>query len=298
MRAPSTPSDESTRLAAVLQTRALDTPPEECFDQLTALAARLCGAPTVLITLVDSHRSWIKSCYGGERGEAPREASFCAHTILGDDLLVIEDASLDARFAQNPMVVGEPGIRFYAGCPLVTGDGHAIGSLCVIDYEPRSLSPVQAQVLRTLGRHTAAMLQMRRAQALLDEHARAWQRSLERSDGDGQRGELVTMRRFLRQMVDERERAELELRRLERQLREIDAQVSPHTTEDLASCLEGPLRTILEETNALRNGLESGDPRAERLDRIYAATELAQTMLVLALAAKGEGTDLGRVVGG
>src|SRR5579883_1250034 len=121
----SLPENEADRLAALHALEILDTPPEAGLDELTALAASICRAPIAMISLVDAERQWFKSRIGVDRCSTPREISFCAQTILQPDLLVVPDALADARFADNPLVTSEPGIRFYAGAPLVTPERHA-----------------------------------------------------------------------------------------------------------------------------------------------------------------------------
>ncbi len=117
----------------------LDTSPEAAFDDITQLVARLCDVPIALVSLVDTDRQWFKSRVGLDSTQTAREMVFCAHTILENKPLVVADATLDARFADNPLVTGEPGIRFYAGAPLVTRSGFALGTLCVIEVQPREL---------------------------------------------------------------------------------------------------------------------------------------------------------------
>ena len=156
------PWDEKRRLEALRQYGVLDTLPEAALDDLTALAATICEAPIALISLVDEHRQWFKAKVGLEAPETPRDASFCAHALHGPDLLIVPDATQDARFAQNPLVTGGPGIRFYAGAPLVTPEGAVLGTLCVIDRAPRTLTPAQEQALRVLARQVMVQLEMRR----------------------------------------------------------------------------------------------------------------------------------------
>ena len=148
---PPLPPDEELRLAALAGYGVLDTPPEPGFDRITRLASELLGFPIVLVSLVDRHRQWFKSKVGLEAGETPRELSFCAHAILSDRVLVVEDARADDRFHDNPLVTGAPGIRCYAGAPLRTRGGARLGTLCAIDRQPRHLSPETRRQLADLA---------------------------------------------------------------------------------------------------------------------------------------------------
>src|SRR5215813_7154244 len=154
--------NEKKRLKVLWQYEVLDTVPEELFDDLTELAARICEAPIALISLVDENRQWFKSKVGLTIKETSRDVSFCAHAIKQEDLFIIPDATKDLRFANNPLVTSDPKIRFYAGAPLITPDGHALGTLCVIDKVPRELRPDQKQALRVLARHVMTQLELRR----------------------------------------------------------------------------------------------------------------------------------------
>lgn len=155
--------DEAARLAALYSYDILDTPPEQAFDDLALLASAICQTPIAAVTLIDEHRQWFKAAIGIDGSETPRHAAFCAHTIQQDELLIVEDATRDPRFADNPSVLSDPPhIRFYAGAPLVTAEGHALGSLCVVDRVPRQLTTQQGQALAALGRQVATQIEMRR----------------------------------------------------------------------------------------------------------------------------------------
>ncbi len=162
------PADETARLAALHQTGLLDGDPERAYDDLVAIATGICGTPMGAITLIDADRQWFKARIGIGGTETSRQSAFCAHTILTpDDLLVVPDATLDARFRDNEFVIGTAGVRFYAGAPLRARGGEALGSLCVIDRVPRTLEPFQLDALRSLSRQVGALIELRRAYAAL-----------------------------------------------------------------------------------------------------------------------------------
>jgi len=176
------PRNEPERLATLRRLEVLDTPEEHIFNEITELAAIICGTPIAIISLVDAERQWFKAKVGLKARETPRDVAFCAHAIMQTDLFVVPDATRDPRFARNPLVTAEPEIRFYAGAPLVTADQHVVGTLCVIDRVARQLKPAQKDALRKLGRQVVALLEMRRqmrelkaqlAQATLDGEGRA-----------------------------------------------------------------------------------------------------------------------------
>ncbi len=192
------PPNEKQRLKVLWQYDVLDTIPEEVFDDLTELAARICEAPIALITLVDEDRQWFKSKVGISDNETSRDISFCAHAILQSDLFIVPDATKDQRFAHNPLVTSDPKIRFYAGAPLITPDGHALGTLCVIDKVPRELRPDQKTGLRVLARHVMTQLELRRrSQALAHAHK---ERERAQSHLHKARAQLAELRRQLRRL--------------------------------------------------------------------------------------------------
>ena len=160
----SLPLKEKERLRALSQYEILDTEAEEAFDELTRLATFICGTPISTVTLIDEHRQWFKSSVGLESTarETNREIAFCAHAINQDSAFVVPDAQQDPRFANNPLVIGNPHIRFYAGLPLTNPEGFNLGTLCVIDRTPRELSEAQIEALRILSRQVMAQLELRK----------------------------------------------------------------------------------------------------------------------------------------
>ena len=161
------PANEQARRAALASYRVLDTAPEQAYDDIVAIAAFICGTPIAIMSLVDSERQWFKSKIGMADSETSRNIAFCAHTILDANVMEVPDATQDERFADNPLVIGNPHIRFYAGAPLVTAEGLSLGSVCVIDREPRKLTDAQKSALERLARLTMNNLELRRVSAEL-----------------------------------------------------------------------------------------------------------------------------------
>ncbi|MFQ2704419.1 ATP-binding protein [Aeromonas caviae] len=168
---PQLPLNEPGRLAALLAFDLLDTPAEAMFDNITMLAAQICNTPIALISLVDAERQWFKSRVGLSVSETPRELAFCAHAINDDELFEIENALLDPRFRDNPLVTSDPDIRFYAGMPLSDGHGHNLGTLCVIDRQPRQLNEQQRQSLKLLAQQTVQLFELRQQSRYQREQA-------------------------------------------------------------------------------------------------------------------------------
>lgn len=150
MKRPDIPQDEQTRLETLRSLNVLDTLPEERFDRLTRLAKRMFGVPIALVSLVDENRQWFKSCIGLGASETSRDISFCGHAILGNEVFIIPNAIEDQRFADNPLVMGDPNIRFYAGCPLAI-NGQKLGTLCIIDQKPRHFEKEDLDALKDLA---------------------------------------------------------------------------------------------------------------------------------------------------
>lgn len=156
------PIDEARRLTTLRACDILDTEPEQAFDELVALARHITGVPIALLSLVDESRQWFKAKIGLDVCETPREQAFCSYAILEPKPLIVEDAAVDHRFSDNPLVTGAPGIRFYAGFPLEAGDGLRLGTLCVIDARPQQLLPEQISALQMLAHQASAQLKLRR----------------------------------------------------------------------------------------------------------------------------------------
>jgi PAS domain S-box-containing protein len=161
------PENETARLNVLRRYAILDTAPEEPFDDLTRLAAQICGTPIAVISLIDENRQWFKSKVGLTATETSRDIAFCAHTLTQTDLFVVRDALADDRFATNPLVTADPKIRFYAAAPLVTPEWYVLGTLCVIDHVPRDLSVEQRDALRALSRQVVSQLELRRHVTLM-----------------------------------------------------------------------------------------------------------------------------------
>lgn len=196
MKAP-LPKNEALRLSVLHRYGILDTLAERAYDDITLLASRICDTPIAVISLVDSERQWFKSKVGIDSSETSRDVSFCAHAILQPDTtLVVPDAQEDMRFCDNPLVAEDNGIRFYAGSPLVSPSGEALGTVCVVDRKPRVLDDFQLEALQALSRQVIALLEMRRLVCELETI----------STTDGLTG-LRNRRAFDEKMLDEHQRS-------------------------------------------------------------------------------------------
>ncbi|WP_433079221.1 GAF domain-containing protein [Dactylosporangium sp. CA-052675] len=174
------PSNEADRVSELHAMAVLDTPPETDFDDIVRIASEVCGAPISLVTLVDTERQWFKAKVGDmDLEETPREVAFCAHAIMGRDLMVVPDATADVRFADNPYVTQDDGIRFYAGAPLLTAEGAALGTLCVVDHNPHRLNLDQMKALRALAKQVTELLELRRLVVTDDLRGRPEPRSVD-----------------------------------------------------------------------------------------------------------------------
>lgn len=162
-------NNESARLMAVDSYQLLNTAPEGDYDEITALAAQICNTPIALVTLLGKEKQWFKSHHGTQIQETDREIAFCSHAILEQEgVLIVDDARNDDRFARNPMVSGEPKVIFYAGVSLINPEGHALGTLCVIGHEPRTLTSAQLNALKTLAKQALMLMEMSRKNELLE----------------------------------------------------------------------------------------------------------------------------------
>ncbi len=184
MRVASWPAKETLRLAKLQDYNILDTSAEPAYDDIAALAAHVCDTPAAFVSLIDANRQWFKAKIGADVNETPRNVAFCAHTIQQMGVMIVEDAQQDPRFCQNPLVTGPPYIRFYAGAPLATPDGHNLGSLCVVDYQPRQLTVHQLSTLQVLSRQIMAQMELaRHAHQLKLSNERLEQRVKARTSG-------------------------------------------------------------------------------------------------------------------
>ncbi|GAC1618624.1 MAG: hypothetical protein PVS2B2_05190 [Candidatus Acidiferrum sp.] len=162
-------NNDAARVAALEKYAILDSEPEQAFDDLALLAAYICKTPIAMVSLIDGERQWFKSKVGTTATETPRAAAICSTAIQQSEVFVVPDALKDERFQDNPLVVSEPHIRFYAGAPLITEEGYALGTLCVVDLVPREFSAEQKDALKTLGRLVLAQMEFRRNLILLRE---------------------------------------------------------------------------------------------------------------------------------
>lgn len=194
MKAPAIPANEAARLAELYQYDILDTAPEPDFDSLAELAAQICHCSTGAVTFIDQARQWIKGRKSCTFVQTPRAISFCGHTILQDHVLMVEDALLDERFCSNPLVNGAPGIRFYAGAPITSPAGYKVGSVCVIDDKPRTLSAQQMRMLKAIAKQAAHLLELRQHNQQLKTEA-----------NDLLSSERLTMQQTLRDLERERQ---------------------------------------------------------------------------------------------
>lgn len=172
MKTAPIPANEEERLEKLRQYEILDSATEQDYDDIARLVTQICGTSLSTISFVDRDRQWFKAAVGIEDQETSRDVAFCAHTILGNELFTVEDASADPRFADNPLVTIDPQLRFYAGMPLITPDGYRLGALCAMDRSPRKLTAEQEEALGVLARHVVDLLELRRSRRILETQNR------------------------------------------------------------------------------------------------------------------------------
>lgn len=195
MKAP-VPADEDARIAELHEYHILDTGSEREYDDLVLLASQICGTPIALISLIDTHRQFFKARIGLEATETPRDVAFCAHAILQEKVMIVPDATADERFAENPLVTADPNIRFYAGAPLVTPAGHAMGTLCAIDRVPRELDDAQQKAMAALARQVVALLLLRKGREEAKRASEAKSKLLANLRAEQERSERLLLSLF------------------------------------------------------------------------------------------------------
>ncbi len=170
MLVPPIPVDETSRIKALKEYSILDTLPEKEYDDITQLASQICETPISLIGLIDENRQWYKSKYGIDGNESPRSVTFCGHAIINPyEIMTVKDSRLDQRFHDNPNVTGEPKVVFYAGIPLVSPEGYALGTLCVVDHKPKELTHSQILALKALSNQVVSLFELRKSKMLLEK---------------------------------------------------------------------------------------------------------------------------------
>ncbi|NJL45211.1 MAG: GAF domain-containing protein [Leptolyngbyaceae cyanobacterium SM2_3_12] len=267
---------ETARVTKLYDYKILDTAPETAYDAIVFLATHICNAPIAVISLLDTHRQWFKAKIGLDVCETSRDVSFCAHAILQPEILVVPDALEDPRFCDNPLVTGEPRIRFYAGSPLITPDGYTLGTLCIIDHHPRVLTEAQIEALKALSRQVVAQLELKLSlQELRREMGE--RRQLEAS----QQG-LINLNRELESLVQQRtfdlqtSKTDLEIRVQERTL---ELTASLHRLQEVQA--ELIQREAMLRHDALHDRLTGLPNRTQFLHRLEQTIQRSQKKQVI-----------------
>lgn len=247
MKNPEFPSQEAARLIELLNLNILDSDPEPLFDNLVNMASEICETPRAFISFIDKDRQWFKSRKGIDLNETPRSLSFCGHTILQDEVMLIPDTRKDERFCDNPFVTNDPGVRFYAGATLRSSSGHAYGTLCVIDTNPKSLTPKQIELLKMLSKQIEALLELRRIQNTQNDY-------------------LKEIRTLSREVVEQRNRLQY-MEKLE---------VLRMMTAGLCHEINNPLAIIMLANSTLKKRLQKVEGMDEEIIKIQKSQDGAE----------------------
>lgn len=281
------PVNEKERLKALKETEILDTANEDLFDNITHLASYICKTPIALITLVDKNRQWFKSRVGLEFQETSRDISFCAHAITNpDDVFIVNDALKDERFANNPLVTSDPKIRFYAGLPLITREGYGLGTLCVIDHQPRNLTEEEISVLRTLRNTVINEIELRRTIKELNKVIREKdiikqelvkiKETLE-STVNNQSDKLYAANKTLQMEIQEHLSAERELKLAREKMKQISKMKTDFLSQ-ISHEIRTPLHTILSYISLVEEAL--GKMEDENIYFFFQAIERGSKRLI------------------